>query len=105
MSAAERPAVEAAWRRVADTLQPLSAAAVAAAEAATAAGAGSSSGLSQAQYTSLVQVAEGVEQALGRSEGLPASAVSCGVPQMLFEAVAALLGLMALSQKQQQQQE
>lgn len=83
-------AVEAAWRRAANRLQPL---AVTAAEAA--AGPGSSRGsssLSQAQYTSLTQVAEDVEKTLGRSAGLPDCAVSWGVPKMLFEAVSGAVG-------------
>jgi hypothetical protein len=57
MTTVERPAVAAAWRGVAEALQPLAAVAAAAAVADP----WSSSGLSQEQMNSLVTVAEYVE--------------------------------------------
>ena len=89
MSQSEQPAIQEIWLRVAETLEPLAAAAAVAAAAPTAGRWSSrgSSGLSQAQYTSLLQVAEDVEQALVRNPRMPDSAASRGVPQMLFEAV------------------
>lgn len=61
MSCAERPAVQAVWRSVSEKQAPL-----AAAVATAAAGQEGSSTLSHEQSTALVDVADDVEQAVGR---------------------------------------
>jgi hypothetical protein len=80
MSNSDNSAVSAAWRRVAEKLVPLAA-------AATAAGEDSSATLSQAQCRALAQVADDMEEALLRCTGLPPSAFRHGVPRLVLQTV------------------
>jgi hypothetical protein len=72
------PALDAAWRHLAERLKPLAA-------AAAAAGQDSSSSLSRAQCTDLARVADDIEQFVNWRLQVPGCAFTHAVPDMLLE--------------------